>query len=155
MNIVSKAAFRVEWGGCDFVGQAQYILSESSFFYEPWRGGGFSFMIGKAYLGLDVDVESRRVLQVSGFAPKSGFVERKLIAPSAREGRLYVDETVLSEGVGCNLNTQWETYFNSASGLVCIGDCEAVGDAVMFAADTSAVVKNGALLAVWVKPTFV
>lgn len=59
-------------------------------------------------------------------------------------------------GTGMDYATHWETYFDSESGIVCIGDPTITEQTqnIEFTHHTIASITNQELVAVWIKPKF-
>lgn len=139
-------------------GQAQYLKDECSFFYEPWNDVDFSILIGYGYNSLDVKSERGRVLQVTGINPNYNWIEKELFTPISQRGILTVlfDEKH-QQGTGVQYANDWQTYFCRKTGWVCIGnpDCNSESESVEFAQNSVAVIDNGQLSSIWIKPQFV
>ena len=141
-----------------FSGEAQYLNQENSFFYKPWNDVDFSIIIGNGYNSLDVNLETRKIVQLTGLNPKNNWIKKNIIIPTAQPGSLMV---LLNDnypaGTGIQYATNWQTYFNVNTGWICIGypDYFNNSEAVMFADNTIAVITNNDLCSVWIKPRFV
>lgn len=98
-----------------------------------------------------------RVLWASGYCPYAYWKRARLVPPMSRSGRLVaaIDPPVVP-GASVRIARPgiWPVIFDPNSRWVCIGSAEpAVQDeAVEFAADSIAVVRNGTLSALWLHP---
>lgn len=150
--------FTVIYENIVFNGQAQYIKDEYSFFYAPWNNVDFSVLIGQGYNSLDVKLKTGRVLQVTGLNPNYNWIEKELVTPVFQRGILTVSfDEKCQEGAGVQYANNWRTYYNYKTGWVCIGNpnCSIESKAVEFAQNTVAVIDNGQLSSIWIKPQFV
>ena len=150
--------FTVAYENIVFKGQAQYLKDEYSFFYNPWSNVNFSILIEKGYNSLDIELETGRVLQVTGVNPNYNWIEKELVNPVFQRGILTVSfDEKHSEGTGIQYANDWQTYFNYKTGWVCIGnpDCNTESKCVEFAKDSVAVIDNGQLSSIWIRPQFV
>ena len=152
-------SFFVDYNYINMVGETQYIKNESSFYYEPWNEVNFSIIIGKTYTSLDVDLDTMRVLQVTGFNPSNNWIERRLSIPQAKRGELIIacDKGKLEVGAGIHYEHKWMTYFDAETGWICVGNPKYSGDSqtVEFANNSIAVIVKNKLFAIWIKPYFV
>lgn len=135
-----------------------YNKVEQSFFTKPDAINEFSIMIKGAYTSLDVSLISSTVYCVSGFNPQQKWLKAKLSFPDAIKGALQVvlDGDVMP-GTGVDYATNWETYFDQQSGIVCIGQPSFTDQVVnvQFNCNTIAGVMNQTLVAIWIKPKFI
>ena len=70
-------------------GKAQYIKNENSFFYEPWNNVNFSILIGNGYNSLDVNLQTKKALQLIGLNPQMNWIRKNLIVPQAKKSLKY------------------------------------------------------------------
>ena len=139
-------------------GKAQYIKNENSFFYEPWNDVNFSILIRNGYNSLDVNLQTKKALQLTGLNPQMNWIRKNLIVPKAQPGNLFIlPDQNYQTGTGIQYATNWQTYFNPDTGWICIGNpndfCE--DSAVLFANNTIAMIENNNINSIWIKPTFV
>ncbi len=150
--------FIITYENMVFNGQAQYLKDEHSFFYDPWNDVNFSVLIAQGYNSLDMKLETGRVLQVTGINPDYNWVEKELVTPAFQRGTLTVlfDEKH-QKGSGVQYVNDWQTYFDRRTGWVCIGDphCSSEKRCVEFAENSVAVIDDGQLSSIWIKPQFV
>ena len=142
----------------DFKGQALYLKDEQSFFYDPWNDVDFSILIAYGYNSLDINLNSGRVLQMTGLNPSCKWISKELTAPVYQQGILVVSfDEKKQAGTGMQYANNWETYFDCKTGWVCIGDPQysRTSDSVEFAKNTIAVIDDGQLSSIWIKPLFV
>lgn len=150
--------FIITYENIVFNGQAQYLKDEYSFFYDPWNDVNFSILIEHGYNSLDIKLENGRVLQVTGINPNYNWIEKELVAPVFQRGILTVSfDEKCQEGTGIQYASDWQTYFNYKTGWVCIGnpDCNIKSKSVEFAKNSVAVIDNGQLSSIWIRPQFI
>lgn len=151
--------FYISYKHVNFFGESQYLNNEQSFFCDPWNDVDFSIILGNSYCGLDLKLDTLKAMQISGVNPKYNWIHQDLSAPKAPIGELLVqgDPSIFEIGMGVHYADDWKTYYSPHSGWVCIGNTVFGDDcnAVTFANNTIAVVKNTMLWAIWVKPKFV
>lgn len=150
--------FAIDYVEICFKGQAQYIKQESSFLYHPWNDVNFAIIIGNGYNSLDVNLQNNLVMQVTGLNPSYNWIKKDIIAPFSRPGILkaFFHDTYCP-GTGIQYATDWKTYFNEKTGWVCIGNPNHINKwaSVEFAANTIAVIANGQIESIWIKPIFI
>lgn len=150
--------FIITYEDIDFNGQSQYLKDEYSFFYDPWNAVNFSILIENGYNSLDIKLEDGRVLQMTGINPDYNWIEKELVIPLFKQGILTVSfDGKYQEGTGIQYASNWQTYFNSKTGWVCIGnpDCNSKSKGVEFAKNTVAVIDNEQLSSIWIRPQFI
>jgi len=111
-----------------------------------------SIQVNELQLQLD---EEGRVLYADGYCPHMGWSEMQANPPSARRGALYVRDLSLVAGVSVAVSSsRWPVSVNCKMGWVCVGQqLPAVScSAVEFATNSIAVVEEGFLKSVWLKP---
>lgn len=134
-----------------------FNLSEQSFFTKPDAINEFSVLIKGAYTSLDVSLISSSIYCISGFNPQHKWRNAKLNFPKAIKGRLEInlngDEI---PGTGVEYVTNWDTFYDQQSGVVCIGQPLFIEEAVNveFNMNTIATVVEQVLIAIWIKPKF-
>lgn len=111
-----------------------------------------------AYLNLGVDSQDMLVKCFWGFSPLQSWIERKLKIPYAEEGSLrLLGEYEPGFTLRIDKDKKWEAYFDSQSGLYCIGkpSIEKDDNSVKILKNMVAVLsKDNHLKAIWVKPLF-
>ena len=125
---------------------------------KPDVPGDISLMIGGGYVGLEVSLISSTVYGISGISPQKTWKKADLTYPEARQGQLKVIfGSAVQRGVGIDLATAGEIFYDANTGVVCIGDPAFPHDAenVEFADRTVATVADGSLVAVRLRPAFV
>ena len=133
-------------------GIAKYIRSEYSFDFEPTQSSSYDVLVGDLTISFDVDLNAK---QVWGYNPNLGWIDEKLSLPTAVQGTLNlaneIDNPQRIDG-----SKEWKTYYDSCTGWVCIGisNKERNDLAVEFATNTIAVLNDGNLKAIWIKPLF-
>lgn len=150
MNFITKDTKQ------QFSGFHTYSIKEASFFHEPWGNSDFSILLGGTYLSLDIDLKRKKALHVSGFSDKKDWIKTSIPAPEAEKGSLYIETTAkLVPGCGTNYDENWKIYNNKE--WICIGDpiFNRAYKHIEFANDTIAVIDDGKLVSVWLKPVFI
>lgn len=114
--------------------------------------GEASLLINDVQLEID---GNNRVLFVWGFCPYASWVATQCSAPPARPSRLRVAGLELQPGTSKRLNAEarWRVSADRRSGWICLGDTQAAGDPVQFAPGAVAVLADGTLRALWLRPT--
>ncbi len=145
-------------------GRLEYRHSERSLAFVPIDSGpgttktvtdATSLSLGT--IQLEVDIESRLVLQVWGYHPREAWIPGLVQAPEAVRGGLRVHEsTKLARGVSVPItcDTSWVTTFDPASGWLSIhcDDVEPPRTVVEFAESTLAGLSLTRLVALWLRP---
>lgn len=156
--------FEIGWDGSLVIGEPRYVEEDYAFDFrmssaekERLTGpqGATSFVTGT--LQLEVAVCNGRCLYVWGYCPIGGWSRAVLGAPVARRGSLTARcDKPLIRGVSIGIEemippTAW---FDPQSGWFCMGSKGHIsgGRAVEFATDTVAVVTEGRIASLWVKP---
>lgn len=135
-----------------------YNKIEQSFFTKPDAFNEFVIMIKGAYTSLDVSLLSSNVYCISGVNPQHNWYKAKLSLPKAIKGSLQVEfDEVVIPGTGIDYATDWKTYYDHETGIICMGEPTFIGQVsnVEFTCNTIASVLNQELIAVWIKPKFV
>lgn len=135
-----------------------YNIQEQAFFTAPEAPCDFSIMIKGGYTSLDVSLISSTIYCVSGCNPQKLWRKARLEYPNADEGLIKVDFDFPTErGMGVDYATDWVTFYDKSSGVVCIRGrdvpCNTVH--VEFTNNTVAGIYNSRLVSVWLKPHFV
>lgn len=145
--------FKINKTGKANSGSVVYIREENSFDFIPSRNADITLLLG--YLHVGVDSETMIVQQVWGLSPFEGWNRKALNVPSFIGGELLL-EGELQPGMTYRIDRSetWIAKFDSKSGWFCIGDCETKkNDSVIeFANNTVAVISDGLLKAIWLKP---
>ena len=138
-----------------YEGELIYIISEQTLFFKPFfTQAGFSIMISGAYTSLDVDHIRCEAKHISGCNPKHLWKTKRLNPPSSKRGKLLVQfETQVVSGTGKDYATDWSTYFDESTSMICIGDPVPIDSDVCieFASGIIAVLRGNNLIAVWSK----
>jgi hypothetical protein len=128
-----------------------YIPNEYSFTSET-SIIGIDFYIAINMLSLTV--VDTKVVEVDGFCPYGAWIKMHFDVPKYQKGSLQVLDD-LEPGFSYGLDeNDWPVYFNPLTGWVCVGEPEANGEAVEFMHNGVAVVNQGQLVSLWLKPTF-
>jgi len=105
-------------------------------------------------LELMVDRRTNRVLFVEGYCPHFGWKASALAVPPFENRSISVTGVDWRPGVAVpvNANSPWATSVDLKTGWLRIGDEEIAGDAAQFAPGCLAVVADGRLQALWLRP---
>lgn len=142
-------------------GRLRYLAHEHSFDFVPEPGQSPSHGAGVLLIGtlqIAVDVATGRAVFVDGLRPRGNWVASELEVPVQRDGAVLFeleDGESFIRGVGFEIPgaDRWGTFFDAASGWVCVGDKHAV-DGVRIATNTVLCIREGELVAVWLRPDF-
>jgi len=140
-------------------GQLVYRRNDMAFATEPGLDGrGISVVINEVELFVD---DSGRVISVSGYCPYQGWRHTSFSPPKHDPGVLTVvglHPSTEPDGMAFGLNdvtNRWPVHVN-AEGWVCIGDPANSGDeAVEFAPNSVAVLREDQIVALWLCPTMI
>lgn len=134
-------------------GSLIYCREENSFDFVPSNNADILLLVG--YLQIGVDSETMTVQQVWGFQPFESWIKKTLNVPNFIAGELMVEGDIVP-GMSYRIegSENWIAQFDSKSGWVCIGESEKVESAsfIKFADNTIAVINEGKLKALWLKP---
>jgi len=127
----------------------EYLADEYSFNSFPYETNiDFDLMVNKLYL----TVVGNKIIQITGFSPYGAWVKAGYSPPKYKMGELKVIDN-LEPGFSYQVNkVDWPIHVNVKNGWICIGDCRGNGEVVEFINDCVAVVENGELIALWLKP---
>jgi hypothetical protein len=121
-------------------GIAKYVKGDYSFDFEPIQASSYSILIGDLTLSFDWNLNAR---QVWGYNPLGKWITKSLFPPIATKGLLIL--TDYDEIDNRMLDSEnWNTYYDSISGWVCIGaySFESKDLAVEFATNTIVILKS-------------
>lgn len=77
---------------------------------------------GVSFIGLDVDPNTKKVLNVTGMLPTSIFYEKKLVEPLSTKGTLEIEDENLKKFTVIQALSNANSYYDKTTGWVCIGD---------------------------------
>ena len=162
---MDKIEFEVLPGSSLRLGSPRYVPDDFAFvFQESLPGapieshgaeGTTSFLIGT--LQLEVDIASSICLYPCGYCPSVTWRLTSLVAPPSRPGALrFSCDEPLTEGISVGLEDMIvvQFFFDPQTGWFCAGDNQISPDisAVEFATDCMAVVIDGRLVSLWIRP---
>lgn len=98
-----------------------YRDDEFSFDTETMIERYCSIQIGCEYLGLDVVAEDTRIGSISGYCPKTNWINTTLTFPDAQNGELHVLNEDLIRGVGHIYADDWRVHMDKNKGIVYLG----------------------------------
>lgn len=134
-------------------GSLMYYRDENSFDFIPSNNTDIFLLVG--YLHIGIDSETMTAQQVWGLQPYEFWIKKTLDVPNFILGELMVEGDIVPGMTyrieGCE---NWTTEFDSETGWVCIGESKKIINDlfIKFADDTIAVINNGKLKALWLKP---
>lgn len=113
--------------------------------------GESSLLLNDLQIELD---EDGRLLFVWGLCPASAWSQIDAVVPTARPGVLRLDGIPMTPGTSKRLNeeSRWSVGVNSGAGWVCVGDPSASGDVIEFGPGAVAVLADGTLRSLWLRP---
>lgn len=134
-------------------GIVKYVESEYSFDFEPAQSSNFDVLVGDLTVSFDGNMNAR---QIWGYNPNAGWINKKLSLPTATQGSLVLNDEIETPQRIYG-SKDWKTHYDSNTGWICIGihNTEQHDKAVEFATNIIAVLKNGSLKSIWIKPLFV
>ncbi|MCO5386044.1 MAG: hypothetical protein NHB14_10040 [Desulfosporosinus sp.] len=145
--------FIVNTTGKSNSGSVVYSKEENSFDFIPSRNADIIMLLG--YLHVGIDSETMSVQQVWGLSPFESWNKKALIIPAFSVGELLLDGD-LQPGMTYRIagSETWTTNFDSKSGWFCVGDCETIrtDNVIEFANNSVAVISDGLLKALWLRP---
>lgn len=134
-------------------GSLIYCKGENSFDFVPSNNADILFLVG--YLHIGVDSETMTAQQVWGLQPYESWIKKTLSIPDFIKGQLMVEGDILP-GMSYRIegSENWISQFDSQTGWVCIGESEKVksDSFIKFADNTIAVINEGKLKSIWLKP---
>lgn len=141
--------FLIEYGHKPEQRCLSYVSGDYAFTMDPFVQE-IDFNIAINFINLTVI--DNKVVQVDGFCPEGSWIKSNYEVPSYQPGILKVIHNV-EFGFSYKLNDKdWSIYVNMKTGWVCIGDPKITGQAVEFIRNCVAVVRDGELLALWLRP---
>ncbi|MGN1316455.1 MAG: hypothetical protein ACI4VW_05255 [Acutalibacteraceae bacterium] len=135
-----------------------YSMEDLSFGCEPILGD-YAILIDSSSTSLDVSSIDNTICGICGYNPKENWIQSKLEFPQMQAvcGQLeLVEREEFINGSAITYNRAWQTFFDSDSGMICIGDTNITSDIVLveFCVNIFAALLNDELVSVWLKPVF-
>ncbi len=98
--------------------QVIYLDQEHSFYTEPFLYSDFTVMLGCDYIGLDVDLSSSKIMNISGFSSQKNWINKILSAPATtKNGTIkIISDSELCAGTGTYLFERADMYCNIING---------------------------------------
>jgi len=129
-----------------------YRAQEYSFDSDPRPEGCISSVVVND-LELEVDDEGV-VICVTGLCPHLAWQRTERAPPPARRHVLRVIDQEWVPGISKRLTSpgEWPMFVNRSVGYVCVGSPEGRGVGIEFAPGCVAVLQDGQLLALWLRP---
>ncbi|MBC7352016.1 MAG: hypothetical protein H5U08_06630 [Thermogutta sp.] len=162
---MNRFTFVPRWDIEPLSGYPIYSIKDYAFDFVPASESQFQARFGSAGEGilvtdteqLIVGIETGLLLHVYGYSPYMKWKMCDRVPPSSRGGGVWVHcVRPLLSGAGEDVREHLgdAVWFNPQAGWVCLGDVSFVprDSAVEFASGTVAVIDEGQLRAVWVRP---
>lgn len=130
-----------------------FVPSSNELIARVGSSGTGSVSIGT--LQLEVSVDTGEILFPWGLFPHTQWAHRRMAAPIALSGRLFLsDASVLAPGGAVDLpgGGAWQANFDSESGWLYFGVGHTADVVVEFAANTGASLSSDRLTGLWLKP---
>ena len=153
--------FKIDFEGKKNIGNPTYDVEGYSFDYHSHTSYD-SILRVRYYLELPFSYFDRKIGYVAGLCGYQVWKSMIMNPPEYNEGSLIVEEQSIKEPLEDKIilsvydleeTKDWSVYLNPKTGWVCIGNPETQNiEVVEFATDTIAVLNNGELKALWVKP---
>ncbi len=136
-------------------GELMYIEKENLFDFVPVLNNDIILLLG--YIHIGVDSNTMKLQQIWGLSSKFSWVEKRLGIPNSKKGEVIVNEDI-DPGLTKRIANSFEygVSYDKVSGWICIGDYNVLHEdiSVEFAKNTVAVIADGVLKALWLKPKF-
>lgn len=84
------------------------------------KGALVSF--GVSFVGLDIDPDTKKIINVTGMLPTSIFYEKKLTIPNSVEGTIEIEDDNLRRYTVIQSLANANSYYDKNTGWVCIGN---------------------------------
>lgn len=135
------------------IGRFKYIEKNSSLgFPDPEQT---VVSVGIGLTGLQVDIESGKVIDLCGYLPKSIWIKKKLTKPESVKGNVFINTkgVELRRKTYIYTNKQGDTYYDKRTGWLCVGERKTtiLDDAIEFLHDAILVIREGKIIALWLK----
>jgi hypothetical protein len=132
--------------------ELSYIVDEYSFYMQSTINGvNLDLLINNIDLAID---DNNCITHLSGFCPYGNWIKTNIVIPKYKRGIIRVIHQ-LKSGFSYRLNDhEWSTYIDEKERWVCIGNPEKPGQAVEFLNHCIAVINQGELVSLWLKPKF-
>lgn len=148
--------FRIVPGEPCVLGQLGYLAEDHSFTFrdEELPYAVTTLQVNTLQLWVN---EEGRVLYVWGYCPLFRFQVTESSPPRSVQGQLFVkldEEIVPGVSKQVNVETAWPLSINPNNGWVCLGDPSLQADfaTVEFAQSCVAVLRDGTLASLWLRP---
>ena len=138
--------------------ESGHTAEQRKLFYTPEE---YSFGVEPTVLAIDFDIVVNyliltavegKIIEVSGFCPYGAWTKSSYTVSKYTKGILRVIDN-LEPGFSYRLNdVDWPIYVNVQTGWVCVGNPTAPGEGVEFMDNCVAIIGNGELVALWLKP---
>ena len=111
--------------------------------------------IGIGFAGLEVDPTSKTVINVKGLLPRSIWLKKKLKTPNSQKGILKINTigVELRNKTYIQVNKQEDTYYDSKTGWICIGERKTYSfdECVEFLDNAIIVLRDQKIVSLWLK----
>jgi len=131
---------------------------ENEFSYEPIRGSDYTIMLGCSYLGLDISINTNRIINITGYCSKHTWIPKALVLPDdivVGAVRFNSDEELL-RGLGEYLFEEIPIYYDKTTNWCCITkNLDVKSDEnIEFARNCILSLSKGKFVALWLNPEY-
>lgn len=150
--------FRIDYNEFNDYGTPIYRKSEQSFDFEPWGNSDFSLMLGSSCIGLEINLNNKRLLYLSGLSPIKTWKKDKVVLPNFKKGALFIENSEdYAPGTGIETNNQFTAFYDKKTGWICFHSerLPEYDNCIMFANNTIAALSNNVIVSIWIKPKFI
>jgi hypothetical protein len=146
-----KISVTVDFEKTDKVNSFAYIVDKSSLGFPDHDFAMISIGIG--FAGIEINPETKEVIGVKGLLPRSIWLKKRIKTPTPIKGKL----TINTKGVDLRsktyiqVNKQNDTYYNSKTGWICIGEPKfySIDDCIEFLEGAYLVLREGKIVSLW------
>lgn len=150
--------FRIEYNEFNDYGIPIYRKSEQAFDFQPCVNSDFSLMLGSSYTSLELNLNNKKVLCLSGINPMKTWTKSKIDIPFFKKGTLFVEGLKdCFPGMGVETHNQFAAFYDPINRWICLSSNykSEYTHCVMFANNTIAALDNNTIVAIWIKPKFI
>lgn len=130
----------------EFIYEGQPLFSKNNLYFEPLHKCDEVISFGDWSLELNIDSERKTLVSLEGIFSKRDIIECKFDIPVTQNAEIYFDN---KENFG-----KWKKYYDKEKEWFCFGSIDSIGTAYCFASNTIAIINQGELKALYVKPKF-
>lgn len=133
-----------------------YLTAEESFTSNPVFGD-ISVMVG-TYTSLDFSFTDNILCGFSGYSPMEKWIRKELKFPKATAGQIkLLGLEPVPIGAAVDYNRKWNTYFDTQTGVFCLGTTHLCDDMqlIEFGTNMVAALLDDRLASIWLLPRFI